>query len=162
MELIIMFIVMLIISSLMRAWKGAGSTAEKRRRPPAPAAPSFPFGLPGLPGMEPEERTFGDESTFWEINSLERPLERPKGRLAKTSPGKKKKAALPEVTQEKQETISPAAGEKSSSLDEFRGLLGAGKLPVIILASEILAAPRARNPMLLRSPLHGSFDNKLS
>ncbi|MGI5876034.1 MAG: hypothetical protein ACOX6X_04355 [Dethiobacteria bacterium] len=173
MEAIIIYIIMIIIFSVLKSLKDPAPPAGRK---PSPFSPGLPAGLPRFPGLdldlEPAEQKTekekggeilhsGREPVFWEAPEKDWLL--PKPRIAEerkkmVSPKAlraAKKATPPMVSP----TVSPIGGSGKKTISppkeavgnlELGELIGSEKLPTLILISEILSAPRSREPYRAR------------
>ncbi len=164
MELIIIFVIMMIISNIMKNFKGSERPVGRKGSPIHPSLPHRPLYFPG---MEPQVGPVEADPDGRELVS--RPVS-PKGEgfegskdvllpiedKAKTEARKKVaplKARIPakKVAIAVKPPLKPPLGESSDGDLELKELLESGKLPLIVVASEILAAPRSQRPYRLRS-----------
>lgn len=150
MELLIIFIITMVISSILRSFRGAGgrsSTAPVPRRPQRP----FPPDMFNLPEENIEEMLIGG------LDFLERPGRGQKENVPEREITRQQKVVtkhVPEKTVQQfyrpQKSASPRVqnfpGKELNIGEGLRRLLNGENLPLGIVAAEIFSAPRARRP----------------
>jgi hypothetical protein len=163
-EILILFIIMMVISSILKSFRGTDSgraytpPAQRPQRREIPFPPEL-FGLPEEEREEekepPVELYFPERSGYWpevevpvkkapvqvkEEPSLHEPsLHLEKKLPRKASPSSKSPRTRPGGPR-------PAREEERDMGRPLQELLNGEKLPLAIIAAEVFSAPRARRP----------------
>ena len=159
MEILILFIIMMVISSILKSFRGADS--GRAYTPPAPRPQRrgipFPPELFGLPEEEREEEKEPPVELYFpewpeyrpevEVPVRKAPVqvkEEPSLHLEKKSP--RKASASPKSLKTRPGGPRPAREEERDIGRHLQELLSGEKLPLAIITAEIFSAPRASRP----------------
>ncbi len=159
MEILIIFIIMMVISSILKSLRGTNSgraytpPVQRPQRREIPFPPEF-FDLPEEEREEakepPVELYFPERAGYWP--EVEAPVkkapvqmkEEPSLYLEKKSP--RKASTPPKSLKTLPGGPRPAREEERDMGRHLQELLNGEKLPLAIIAAEIFSSPRARRP----------------
>jgi hypothetical protein len=166
MELLIIFIIMMVISSILRSFRGAApggrAYTPPAPQPPRPEIPPYPlfFDIPQenleeAPPLEsgfPEWPEYGRKTAAPLRESFKAEKDTPTFDLEEP----KRQASLPSKTQRPVPSKPAPARIRAFEEEEqnlgthLQELLSGDKLPLGIVAAEVFSAPRARRPLRIK------------
>ena len=150
MELLIVFIVMMVLSSIFKSFRGAGGRASPQPTPRQPEKPVIPV-FTDLSGKNVEEtQSYGLDFLEWpeygqKTKTVVKKIYKQKmddSVLVRESPGR-------QISRFPKAVVSSGGSRREAEKDIGKGLqelLSGEKLPLGIVAAEIFSAPRARRP----------------